>query len=229
MLSVIIPTLNAAETLAPTLTALIPATIEGLVREVIIVDGGSDDETLEIADASGATIVRTERGRGQQLRAGAEVARQPWLLFLHADTVLERDWDTEVRAFAEKVDTGRRRPAAAAFRFRLDDEGFGPALLEWGVRMRCRILRMPYGDQGLLMSARLYNEIGGYKPIPLFEDVDVIRRLGWRRIKLLRSSAITSAHRYKRDGYLCRSLRNWGCLAMYRVGVPIERIAAFYK
>ena len=117
MISVIIPTLNAADGLATTLTALVPGVVAGVIREVIVVDGGSTDRTLEIAEASGADIVRAERGRGQQLKAGAEVARSDWLLFLHADTALETGWADEVSAFMERVDTGNRPATAAAFRF----------------------------------------------------------------------------------------------------------------
>jgi len=229
MLSVIIPTLNAERSLTDTLKALIQPTIEGVVNEVIIADGGSTDHTLEIADASGATIVKTEKGRGQQLRAGAEAARQEWLLFLHADTVLETHWETDAVAFIDAVDKGRQRPAAAAFRFRLDDDRIGAGLIEFGVGLRCRLFRLPYGDQGLLIPARLYKELGGFKPMPLLEDVDMIRRLGRARIRILRPAAVTSAHRYRNDGYASRTLRNWMCLAMYFVGVPAGRIVKFYR
>jgi glycosyltransferase involved in cell wall biosynthesis len=205
MLSVIIPTLNAERSLTDTLKALIQPTIEGVVNEVIIADGGSTDHTLEIADASGATIVKTEKGRGQQLRAGAEAA------------------------FIDAVDKGRQRPAAAAFRFRLDDDRIGAGLIEFGVGLRCRLFRLPYGDQGLLIPARLYKELGGFKPMPLLEDVDMIRRLGRARIRILRPAAVTSAHRYRNDGYASRTLRNWMCLAMYFVGVPAGRIVKFYR
>lgn len=229
MISVVIPTLNAEAGLAPTLGALIPATVEGLVREVVVADGGSTDRTLEIADAAGAAIVRCEAGRGKQLMAGADKARFPWLLFLHADTTLEPGWHDEARTYIEAVDSRRRPPAAAAFRFALDDTGTAPRLIETGVSLRCALFRLPYGDQGLLIPAHLFREIGGYRPMPLMEDVDIIRRLGRRRIVLLRSRAITSAARYHRDGYGRRVVRNLSCLALYFMWVPVDRIARHYQ
>ena len=229
MISVVIPTLNAAQGLATTLTALVPGVVNGAIREVIVADGGSSDRTVEIAEAAGADVVRTERGRGAQLKAGAEQARSEWLLFLHADTTLEVGWEEEVRAFMDRVDSGQRPETAAAFRFVLDDLGFLPRLIEYGVAWRCTLLRMPYGDQGLLVPRRLYNRVGGFKALPLMEDVDIIRRLGRRRVVILRSGALTSAIRYKRDGYLRRVVRNWTCLLLYYCRVPLRHIARLYS
>lgn len=229
MITVIIPTLNAERTLAATLTSLVPAVVDGLVRDVVIVDGGSNDETLKIADASGAAIVEcTEASRGAQMRAGADVAKGDWFLFLHADTVLDPGWQKEVAAFVERIDMGRRPEAAAAFQFALDDVGFLPRVVEGGVQLRCFLFRLPYGDQGLVIPRRLYNAIGGFKPMPLMEDVDIIHRLGRSRTIILRSRAVTSAVRFSRDGYFMRVLRNWTCLTMYYARFPSRTIARVY-
>lgn len=228
MLSVVIPTLNAEASLAATLTALVPGVVDGLVREVIIVDGGSSDRTLHLAEGSGADIVKSAPGRGTQLATGASRARFPWMLFLHADTQLEPGWEREVAAFIERVDSGRRLPTAAAFSFALDDVGFAPRVLETLVRWRSLVLRLPYGDQGLLIPRSLYAEVGGYRPLPLMEDVDIVRRLGRRRMTLLRTRGVTSAVRYRQDGYLRRMLRNQACLWMYFLRVPVGRIAQLY-
>lgn len=229
MISVVIPTLNAEAGLAATLTSLVPAAVDGLVREVIVVDGGSTDGTLKVADGAGADIVTSEAGRGAQLRAGAQRARFPWLLFIHADTELQAGWEREALQLIERVEAGRRMPTAATFGFALDDEGMAPRLLEGLVSFRTSVLKIPYGDQGLLVPRALYDEVGGYRPLPLMEDLDIVRRLGRRRITVLRSRAVTSAIRYARDGYLKRILRNQLCLALYLLRVPVGTIAQIYS
>jgi rSAM/selenodomain-associated transferase 2 len=228
MITVIVPTLNAEAGLAAALTALVTATVEGLVREVIVVDGGSSDRTLDIADQAGARIIKSGRGRGVQLAAGAAAARMPWLLFLHADTVLEPGWEREVWTLIERVDIGQRPPTAAAFRFALDDLGFMPRVIEAGVTLRCALFRLPYGDQGLLIPARLYKNCGGFRELPLMEDVDIVSRLRRAELIILRTRAVTSAIRYRRDGYIKRTLRNLLCLGLFYVRVPPRVIARLY-
>ena len=223
MISVIIPTLNAAPHLPATFLSIFDAAIDGFVSEVIVSDGGSTDATRAIAEDAGATVIAGERGRGQQLRAGADAARKPWLLFLHADTALDSGWADEARVFMKKGGD-----AAAAFRFRLADSGFQPRLLEAAVALRCRLFRFPYGDQGLLISRTLYDAIGGFAPIPLMEDVDIVRKLGRRRLAMLKTAAVTSPERFRRDGYFRRSLSNLTCLMLYYRGVPPERLAERY-
>jgi rSAM/selenodomain-associated transferase 2 len=228
MISVVIPTLNAEASLPDTLSALIPATVDGLVREVVVVDAASTDATREIADAAGAEVLVTSPNRGAQLAAGAARARHPWLLFLHADTVLDVGWDREAAHFMERVEAGRTKPAAAAFRFALDDEGLAPRCLEGLVGLRCALFRLPYGDQGLLIHRDLYDRVGGYRDIPLMEDLDLVRRLGSRAVKNLRTRAVTSAQRYRSDGYLRRALKNQMCRVLFALRIPASRILQFY-
>ncbi|MDX2288307.1 MAG: TIGR04283 family arsenosugar biosynthesis glycosyltransferase [Hyphomicrobiaceae bacterium] len=229
MITVVLPTLDAGRTLPDCLTALIPAAVDGTVREVIVVDGGSHDDTRVIADAAGARVVETSAGRGRQIAAGVALASQSWVLVLHADTVLEVGWHDEVAAFIERQEAGTRSPAAAAFRFALDDDGFAPRLLETVVGWRSHLLKLPYGDQGLLVPRALLAEVGGFRPLPIMEDVDIVRRLGRRRLRILRSRAITNAARFREEGYLSRVARNQICMAMYTLGVPPERIARYYR
>jgi rSAM/selenodomain-associated transferase 2 len=230
MLSVIIPTLNAEASLPRVLTALIPAAVHGLVREVIIADGGSTDATAEIVEAAGAKLVRAPKGRGGQMAAGARAAKSNWLMFLHADTVLEQGWDAEVEKLFEHVAAGRFRSPeiAAAFRFTLDDFSGAARFLERVVALRCALLKLPYGDQGLIVNKRLYDRLGGFRALPLMEDVDLVRRIGRRRMVLLRSRAVTSSERYLNDGFVARMARNALCISLYYLRVPPRVIARIY-
>ncbi|MFN0220083.1 MAG: TIGR04283 family arsenosugar biosynthesis glycosyltransferase [Hyphomicrobium sp.] len=228
MISVVIPALNAERTLAATLGALVPAAVDGCVREVIVVDGGSRDRTPDIADLAGADVILSPPSRGGQLRRGAAVARFPWLLFLHADTVLLPGWETEACGFIRDIESQNRPDAAGVFRFRLNDRGFRARALEASVHLRCALLAMPYGDQGLLISRRLFDSVGGYRDLPIMEDIDLVRRLGRRRLQLFETPAVTSAERYRSDGYLARSLRNQLCLALFGAGLPTNTIVRIY-
>jgi len=226
MISVVIPTLDAEATLPDTLSALIPASLDGLVREVIVVDAGSKDHTREIADWAGAEVIETGPGRGIQLKAGAAAARQPWILFLSADVVLDHGWEREASHFMERVDKDSSRQAAAAFRFALDDDGAAPRLLEALARLRFAGLRLPYGEQGLLIPRLLYDDVGGHRELAGMEDVDIARRLGRRRMKLLRARAVSSARGYREDGYLRRMLNNLIAFVRYALGVSPVRAPA---
>lgn len=228
MITVVIPTLNPQKRFRLCLSALIPAAMEGIVSKVIVVDGGSTDPfASKITEEAGAIFLSGERGRGNQLRLGAEHAKSRWLLFLHSDTVLEKGWEQEVTDFIRVLEAEERPDCAGVFRFALDDFGIMPRCLEGLVGLRCLLFRLPFGDQGLLVSKKLYTSIGGFKEIPLMEDVDIIRRLGRQRIIFFKKHAVTSAIRYKTDGYILRMLRNMSCLILYYLRVPpryIERI-----
>jgi rSAM/selenodomain-associated transferase 2 len=221
MLSAIIPTLNAAGTLGATLDAARPG-----VDEIVVVDGGSIDATMAIAASHGARTIASARGRGYQLAAGARSATGDWLLFLHADTRLAANWEVAARRFMVDPANAAR---AAAFRFALDDDAPHARRLEAMVAWRCRVFRLPYGDQGLLLSRALYDRVGGYRPLPLMEDVDLVRRIGRRNIVLLDAPAVTSAERFRAGGYLRRPARNLACLALYLAGLPTPLIARLYR
>jgi glycosyltransferase involved in cell wall biosynthesis len=225
MITVVVPALNAEATLPATLTALVPAALEGVVREVIVVDGGSTDRTREIADQAGAELLTAPPNRGTQMRAGANAARHPWLLFLNADAVLDAGWEREADHFMERVDSGASRHAAAAFRFAVDDDGAAPRTLEALVRLRCAVLRWPYGAQGLLISRAAYDKAGGHRTVPLMEDLDLVRRIGGRRMKLLRARAISNAAHYRREGYLRACLSNQAQRILYCLNLTPARAA----
>lgn len=117
---------------------------------------------------------------------------------------------------------------AATFRFALDALAPQARRIERLVAWRCRWLGLPYGDQGLLIPRALYDAIGGFRPLPLMEDVDMVRRLGRRRLRFLNTAAITSAVRYHRDGWILRPLRNLTCLGLWWLGVPANQVARLY-
>jgi rSAM/selenodomain-associated transferase 2 len=195
------------------------------VSEIIVVDGGSQDRTVAIAEGAGARVVAARRGRGTQLAAGAVAARDEWLLFLHADCRLQPGWQRAVHAFiAQREAAG----CAGYFRFTLDDAASAARRLERVVAWRCRVLGLPYGDQGLLIERTLYEAVGGFAAIPLMEDVDLARRLGRARLKPIAAHCITSPRRYREGGYLRRPLRNLLCLALYLLGFAPRRIARLY-
>ena len=198
MISVVIPTLNAERLLPRCFDSLITAAVRGVIREVIVADGGSGDATLAIADAAGAHIVRAGRRRGAQLAAGAEAARSDWILFLHPETALEPGWEVEVESFLHQAMA--ERPRAAAFRFALEDFGAPARRAEAKAAFRCWLLALPYGEQGLLTPRRLYKKVGGYRDLPRLEDADIVRRIGRGRLVMLRSRAVNSAR--PRQGWL---------------------------
>ena len=222
-LSVIIPTLDAAASLPATLAALVEA--RALIREITVSDGGSHDATLAIAEAAGARVVSAPRGRGVQLAAGAAAAEGDWLLFLHADTRPEPGWAAEAARFIG--DSGNRE-RAAYFAYRLDDTSSAARRLERIVAWRSRMLGLPYGDQGLILSQAFYRALGGFPPLALMEDVAFVRLIGRRRLVALGAGALTAAARYRRDGYLWRPLRNLGCLTLYFLGLPPRLIVRLY-
>jgi len=218
LLSVVIPALNAEAELPGTLAAL-----GGAPDEVLVVDGGSVDRTAEVAAACGARVLSAPRGRGGQLASGVTAATRPWLLLLHADTRLGPDWATAAAAHMRK-----NPDRAAYFRFALDSDDRRARRLERLVAWRCRALALPYGDQGLLVHRDLLRAVGGVRPLPLMEDVDLVRRLGRRRLIGLEVAAMTSAAKWRRDGWYRRSMRNLVCLALYFAGVPPRLIARLY-
>lgn len=218
---IVIPTLNAGASLGPALAAR--PTHSDLAFSTTICDGGSHDDTVAIAQRAGADIVTAPAGRGGQLATGAAAGRAPWILFLHADTRLQGGAGNAIARFVRSID-GK----AGYFRLRFDADEAGARRVERLAAWRCRTFGLPYGDQGLLISRLHYERLGGFRPLPLMEDVDFVRRIGRDNLVLLDSDALTSAARYRRDGWLLRPLRNLTCLTLYFAGIPPQTLRRLY-
>ena len=206
-ITVVIPTLNAADTVGPTLACLYQAMGKSLINEVIFADGGSIDHT---------------KGRGSQLSTGAKAAKGQWLLFVHADTVFSAGWETHMRAH---INTQTK---AGYCKLSFDTNGFAPVIIAGMANIRSRLFGLPYGDQALLISQKLYQQVGGYPDIPLMEDVALARKLRGKMMPMP-ITASTGAQRYIKDGWFARSRKNLITLALYFIGVPPEKLAKRYN
>lgn len=220
-ISVIIPTLNAEATLGPCLSALMEGLDAGLIRELIVCDGGSSDATGATAQAWGAVVLESPPSRGGQLRQGCAAAKGDWLLVVHADTVLSEGWSRVVQSH---LPSGR----PAWFYLAFDSAGLPARVVAGWANLRSRLLGLPYGDQGLLMPRALYEAVGGYPDQPLMEDVAMARQLRGRMIGL-QVRAVTSAEKYQAQGWLRRGARNLWTLARYALGTPAKDLARSYR
>ncbi|MEW2914888.1 TIGR04283 family arsenosugar biosynthesis glycosyltransferase [Leisingera sp. JC11] len=220
--SIVIPTLNAEAELPAALEHLMEGLAAGLIRELVITDGGSSDATRAIAQAAGAEWVSGAPSRGGQLRRGCAAAQGEWLLVLHADTRLEPGW---AAAVAQHLASGPGGPAHFRLRFRA--RGLMPAWVAGWANLRSRLFGLPYGDQGLLIRRADYEAAGGYPDQPLMEDVALVRRL--KGLTALPCAALTSAARYQRAGWLRRGGRNLWTLIRYFLGVAPDRLAKSYS
>jgi len=214
--SVIIPTLDEATRVGAAIRSARGA------DEVIVVDGGSSDGTVAEAAAAGAVVLRSEACRGAQLDLGARAARGTWLVFLHADTRLEAGWTEALLGLPEHV-------AGGAFRFAVDSPRHVYRWIERAVALRCRLFRLPYGDQAIFAHREAYEGAGGYPPLPLMEDVAFVRRLAHvGRLAFPSPRAITSARRWERRGVLRATVENWTLLGLYAAGYPPVRLFRTY-
>jgi len=221
-LSVIIPTLNSLPAIGPTLACLYEGMGKSLIHEVIFADGDSDDGIERVASGLGAKLVLSPLGRGQQLQAGAKAAHGRWLLFIHADTVLSPNW---VDAMGAHINSS---PKAAYCRLAFDQRGLSPSLIAGAANLRAAVFGLPYGDQTLLISRKLYEKSGGYPDIPLMEDVALARQLRGQ-LRALPITATTRSDRYVKDGWFTRSGKNLGTLARYFLGVSPEKLVKRYR
>jgi rSAM/selenodomain-associated transferase 2 len=193
--------------------------------EVVIADGGADAELEALAAArADARLVRTAPGRGRQMNAGAAVAASRWLLVVHADSQLPRGW---LEALAEADRHGE--VVGGWFRFRLASRAWQSRLIAALVAWRVRLFRLPYGDQGIFVRRDVFEALGGYRDLPLMEDVDFVHRLVRAGRTYEPALAVTtSARRYERDGWFRRTTRNLALVTLYFAGVSPARLARWY-
>lgn len=223
-LSVVIPTLNEAAHIAGTIGRL-QAMAEDIAIECIVADGGSGDDTCALAAGCGARVIVSDGGRGAQLNAGAALARAPLLLFLHADCAVPADYAASVRAAL-----GDPGLALAAFRLAIAPADWQLRLVAAGANLRSRWLGLPYGDQGLALRADDFARLGGFRPLPIMEDYDLVRRArGLGRIVIMDSAVTASARRWQRLGVLRTTLTNQAMLAGHALGVAPARLARWYR
>ncbi len=216
-ISVIIPVRNEADILPALLRSLVGAG----VHEVIVVDGQSDDESVERARQSGATVLSCAPSRGRQLSLGAEAASGEVILFLHADSILPPGFADQILRIAQEPGV-----VAGAFRFEIDAVGVVYRVIERLVQFRSRWLGWPYGDQAIFLTRASYDAVGGIASIPAMEDYDLVRRLRRRgRIVLAPTAVRTSPRRWQRDGVIRTTVLNLWCVLATMFGVGPERIA----
>lgn len=218
-LSVVIPTLNEAAAIEATLRSV----RAGKPDEIIVIDGGSTDDTLECARAADHVLVGP-RGRAEQMNHGAAHARGDLLLFLHADCALETGALNAVRHCL-----ARRDVAAGCFRMRVAAEGWAYRLIDACATARARLTGLVYGDQGLFVRRDLFERVGGFPPLRLMEDVFISRALARKgRIVVAPQCIFVSPRRWQRQGVLRQTLRNWTLTALAAGGVHPDRLATFY-
>jgi rSAM/selenodomain-associated transferase 2 len=218
--SVIIPTLNEASCLAETLRRL----REQRPQEILVVDGGSTDETCAIAAAGADRLYSGPRGRAAQMNPGAAHAAGDVLLFLHADCTLEAG-----ALQAAERGLRQRGVVAGCFRMNVTSPGLLYRLIDACATARVRLTGLVYGDQGLFVEGSRFLRIGGFPPVRLMEDVFLSKRLRRQgRILVVPKRIFVSPRRWQRQGVLRQTLRNWTLTALAAAGVHPDRLATFY-
>jgi len=223
-ISIIIPTINEANNLPLLLSDLSSIQKEG---EIIIVDSGSEDKTIDIANIYGAKVcISKERNRGLQLDIGAKNAKGEWLIFLHADTRLRHDWFKKINSFLEENNN-----SIYYFEFKINHKKIIYRILEILVNFRSKFLKQPYGDQGLIIHRNIYFKNNGFRKIPLMEDVDFLRRLNNKRdLKQLNLPIFISSRKWERTNIFSQAIKNWNLRRRWLKGESTKSIySEYYK
>ena len=221
-ISIVIPTLNEASNLPLLLSDLSIIHKKG---EILIVDCGSEDKTIDLANIYGAKVFRSkEKNRGLQLNIGAKNSQGEWLIFLHADTRLTHDWLIKIKSVLK-----REKKYIYYFKFKINNKKKIYRILEILVNFRSRYLKQPYGDQGLIIHKSIYFKNNGFKKIPLMEDVDFFRRLkNKKNLKQLNLSISTSSRKWGRTNIFLQGLKNWNFRRRWLKGESTKSIYSDY-
>jgi uncharacterized protein len=226
-ISIVIPAINEAKSIATVLTQIgdLPNV------EVIVVDGGSDDDTISIAQGFGINVISSPPGRARQMNAGAKAATGDILLFLHADTILPFGFEKMVRSTLEPPAQGDPPPpVAGAFTLKIDDPLPSLRSIERLVAWRSQWRQMPYGDQAIFLTAATFWELGGFTQMPIMEDFELMRRLQRQgRIEILPAPVVTSARRWRKRGVWQTTFINQAIVVAYLLGVSPDRLADWYR
>ncbi|WP_445626865.1 TIGR04283 family arsenosugar biosynthesis glycosyltransferase [Nostoc sp. DSM 114167] len=220
-ISIIIPAINEAGNIKKA----IATTQANLNIEVIVIDGGSSDDTVAIAQSLNVKVISSSPGRAVQMNAGAVAASGEILLFLHADTRLPTGFDEMIR-------TALQQPGivAGAFKLRIDASLLSLRWVEWGVNVRSHFYQMPYGDQAIFLTKEVFQKIGSFPELPIMEDFELMRRLKRiGRIVIIPTPVVTSARRWLQKGVLKTTLLNQIVIIAYLLGVSPERICRWYR
>ena len=220
-ISIIIPVLNEVGAIARTISAAKNA--ENI--EIIVVDGGSQDGTVETVESLGVRVLQTGPGRALQMNSGAQAATGEILLFLHGDTILPPEFDKSVR-FA----LTRANVVAGAFELKIEASTRGLRMLERMVNWRSRYLQMPYGDQAIFLTNKTFWQGGGFPEMPIMEDFELIRQLKRRgKIAIVPVAVITSPRRWQKLGLLKTTSINQLVIIAYFLGISPDRLARWYR
>ena len=221
-ISIIIPTLNESNNLPLLLSDLSSIQKEG---EIIIVDCGSEDKTVDIANIYGAKVYRSEeRNRGLQLNIGAKNSKGDWLIFLHADTRLTHDWFKKINSFLNGD-----KNYIYYFKFKINHEKIIFRVLEILVNLRSQFFKQPYGDQGLVIHRKNYFKNNGFRKIPLMEDVDFLRRLKNKKdLKQLNLPIFISSRKWERTNIFLQAIKNWHLRRRWLKGESTKSIYSDY-
>lgn len=219
--SIVIPALNEEQSIV---RAVSTARATG-ADEVIVVDGGSTDKTVELARQQGCRLLKSRTGRAVQMNSGARIARGQVLLFQHADNWFDSKAVQQIREAMASSSV-----SAGAFRQRIDSPRHAYRVLEWGNACRARRLRLPYGDQGIFVRRGIFEAAGGFPDVPFLEDYLLMKTLRRHaRVVLLPGPIHVDARRWERHGILAQTLRNWSLVAAYQLGVAPDRLARWYE